>query len=49
MAIAKMQALIQNHKLKFTDEKKVEELETTRHQVQKELPDHSSKFEALRA
>ena len=49
VAIAKAQFLIQDHKLKLTIEKrKVEELETTRHRVQKELDAHSSKLEALR-
>jgi len=45
-----MQTLIQDHELKLTNEKKkAEELEATRHQVQKELADHSSKLETLRA
>ena len=36
------------HTLKLVNEKrKVEELETTRHRVQKELADHSFKLEAL--
>ena len=48
MMIAKAQTLIQDHKLKLANEKKkVEELETTRHRVQKELDGHSSNLEAL--
>ena len=49
MEIVKAQALIQDHELKLVNEKnKVEELEATRHWVQKELDDNSSKLEALR-
>ena len=49
VAIAKAQALIQDHELRLVNEKrKVEELETTKHRVQKELNDHSSELEALR-
>ena len=49
MAIAKVQAIILDHELKLADEKKkVEELEIVKHQVLKELTDHSSKSEALR-
>ena len=49
MVIAKAQALIQDHELKLVNEKrKVKELETTRHLMQKELYDHSSNLEALR-
>jgi len=50
VAIAKAQALIQDHELKLANEKKrVEELESIRHRAQKELEDHSSKLETLRA
>ena len=50
IAIAKAQALIQDHRMKLANEKKrVEELENTRHRVQKELEDESSKLEAFRA
>ena len=49
VAIAKAQTLIQDHELKLAIKKKVKELEATRHQVQKELADHSSKLETLRA
>ena len=49
VAITKTQALIQYHELKLANEKrKVEELETTKHRVQKELNGHSSELEALR-
>jgi len=49
VVIAKAQVLIQDHELKLANEKrKVDALESTRHQVQKELDDHSSKLEALR-
>jgi len=48
VAIAKTQALIQDHELKLANEKKrVGELETTRNRMQKELNDYSSKLEAL--
>ena len=48
MAIAKAQALIQDHELKLANEKKrMEELETTKHRVQKELDDQSSELETL--
>ena len=48
MAISKAQVLIQDHELKLANEKrKVEELETTKHRVQKKLNDHSSELEAL--
>ena len=48
MVIAKAQALIQDHELKLANEKKrMEELETTRHRVQKELDDHSSELGTL--
>ena len=48
MTITKSQALIQYHELNHANEKrKVEELETTKHQVQKKLDDHSSKLESL--
>jgi len=50
VAIAKTPALIQDHELKFANEKKrVEELETTRGQVQQELDVHALKLEALQA
>ena len=49
MTITKSQALIQYHELNLANEKrKVEELETTKHRMQKEVNDHSSKLEALR-
>ena len=51
MAIAKAHALIQDHELKLANKKKkkMEELEATKHQMQKELDDHSAKFETLLA
>ena len=49
VAIAKAHALIQEHELKLANENKMEELEATKHRVQKELDDHSAKLETLRA
>ena len=50
VAIAKAQAMIQDHELKLTNEKKrMEELETTRRRVHKELDDQSSELETLHA
>ena len=49
-AIPKAQALIQDHELKLANEKrKVEKLETTKHQVQQELDVHSSNLKVLQA
>ena len=50
VAIAKAQALIQDHELKLANEKKkMGELESTKHPVQKKLDDHSGKLEILQA
>jgi len=51
VAIAKAQGLIQDHGLKLANKKKkkMEELEATKHWMQKELDDHSAKLETLLA